>query len=73
MAGNLAVGLLGELARGVRLDVAGDHHHGVVGRVPAPVEADGIVAGEPFHLVPPADHRPAVRVVEEQRGVDLLA
>ena len=73
MAGDLAVGFLRELKRLIRLDVAGDHHHRVVGRVEAPVKADGVVARKLLHLVAPADHRLAVRMVEVQRGVDLLA
>ena len=59
--------------RGFGIDVAGQHHHRVVGRIEATVEADGVVAGELLHLVAPADYRLAVRVVEEQRRIDLLA
>ena len=69
----LAVGLLGELEGGLRFDVAGDHHDRVVGTVEATIEADGVVAREPLHLVAPADHRLAVGAVEVERGVDLLA
>jgi hypothetical protein len=72
-ARDLAVGFLGKLARIGRLDVAGDHHHRGVGTVEVAIEADGVVAGQLLHLVPPADHRLAVRVIKEQRGVDLLA
>ena len=70
---DLAVGLLGEGLDLRGLHVAGDHQDGVVGRVEAPIEGQRVLAVELLDLVAPADHRPAVRVVEIERGGDLLA
>ncbi len=69
----LAVGFFREFERLIRLDIAGDDHHRIVGRVPAAVKTDGVVAGQLFHLVAPADGRLAIRVVEVERRVDLHA
>ncbi len=43
------------------------------GRVEAPIERQGFVAIELFDFVPPADHRPAVGMIEIERGVHLFA
>ena len=72
-AGDLAVGLLGERPHLARLDVAGDDHDRVVGRVVAVVPGHGVVEGEAGHLVRPADDRNAVMAVPEERGADRLA
>ncbi len=53
-------------------DVAGNHQHGVVGRIPAAIERHRVLARQPAHLVFPADDRDAVGVVEEQRRLRLL-
>ncbi len=73
VAFDLAVGLFRESARLFGLDIAGDHHHRAVRAVEAPIKADGVVARQLLHLVAPADDRPAVRAIEVERGVDLLA
>ena len=72
-AGDLAVGRFGERAHLLRRHVAGNDENGVVGRVEAPVEGERLLAIELLDLVPPADHRPAVGMVEVERGVHLLA
>ena len=69
---DLAVGFFG-----VGLDlfgghVAGDDDDRIVRRVEAPVEGQRIVAIEAFDLRPPADRRPAVGMVEIERGIHLL-
>ena len=56
-ARQLAVGRLGELADFVLGDVAGDDDDGVVGRVVAIVEGDGVIAVELRHFDRPADGR----------------
>ncbi len=73
LAAHFAVGVLGVFQRVVRVNVAGDHDDGVVGGVPAAIEADGVVAGELLHLMAPADGRFAVRMIEVERRVDLDA
>ena len=71
-ARNLAVGLLGELLDLVGGDVAGDDQDGVVGRVEAAIEFERIFARELLDLVPPADDRPAIGMVEIERCIHLL-
>src|SRR6516225_3271227 len=73
MAGDLAVSVPGHLERVIRVDVPGNHYHSIVRSIEAPVESNGIVARQLLHLVSPADHGLAVRMVEEQGGIDLLA
>ena len=69
----LAVGLLRQRADLLRRDVPGDDDDSVVGRVKAPVEVQRVLAVELLDLMPPADHGPAVGVIEVERGVHLLA
>ena len=71
-ARDLAVGLLRQRTDRFGADVPGDHDHGIVGRVEAPVEGERVLARERFDLVAPADHRPAVGMVEIERSLDLL-
>ena len=64
---DLAVGRFGELLDLRRADVAGDHDDGVVGRIEAPVERERIFACELLDLMPPADDRLAIGMVEVER------
>ena len=65
--GRFSVGL--DLISG---DIAGDNDDRVIRRVEAPVEGQGVVAGELFDFGPPADHRTAIRMVEVERRIHLL-
>ena len=69
---DLAESLLDQRADFVGLDVAGDHQRRIVRRVEALVEGERILAVELLDLLVPADHRPAIGMVEIQRGHDLL-
>ena len=71
--GDLAVGLLDQRPDLLGGDVAGDHHHRIVGRVEAPVERERILAVELLDLRAPADHRASVGMIEIERRSDLLA
>src|SRR6202012_471350 len=53
-------------------DVAGDHQRGVVRRIETPVEGQRVVAIELFDFMVPADHRPAIGMVEIEGRHDLL-
>ena len=63
---DLAVGFLGELLDFVGGDVARDHQHRIIGRVPLIVEIDRILAIQLLDLMTPADHRTAIRMIEIQ-------
>ena len=70
---DLAVGLLGERARFVRLDVARHHQNGVLGRIEALVIGERVLAVQALDLVPPADDRNPVRMMGEERRLHRLA
>ena len=70
---HLAVSLLDELARDRDVDVARDHQHGVVRRIEAAIERQCVVEGELLDFRAPADHGTAIRVIEVERGLHLLA
>ena len=55
-----------------RCHIARDNKHRVIGRVIIVIPFERILTGEGFHLMPPADHRCAVRMVEILRGAALL-
>ena len=69
---DLAVGLLGELLDLLGGDVAGDDEDRVVRRIEALVELDRIRARELLDLLPPADDRPPIGMVEKERCLHLL-
>ena len=64
---------LGERTQLGRGHVAGDDQHGVVRRVPAPVEGERGFRVERVDLVLPADDGNPVRVVQIERGLHHLA
>ena len=71
-ARELAVSLLCQRPDRFGADVPGDHDHRIVGRIEAPIESERVLARERLDLVAPADHRPAVGMVEIERRLDLL-
>ena len=64
---------LGERPQLRGVDVAGNDQHRIVGRVPGVVEGERVLAGVARDLVPPADHRNAVRMMVVLGRVELLA
>ena len=68
----LAVGFFRERAHLVGADVAGNHQDRVVRRIVPAIESDRVVAVEQTNLVLPADHRPAVGMIDEERGLRRL-
>ena len=72
-ARHLAVGLFGHGANLVGGHVAGHHQDRVVGCIEAAIELERAFAVELFDFVPPADHGPAVGMVQVERCVHLFA
>jgi hypothetical protein len=72
-ARHLAVGLFGQGANLVGGHVAGHHQDRIVWRVEAAIELERAFAVELFDFMPPADHRPAIGVVQVERGIHLFA
>src|SRR3974390_3869240 len=72
MGGDRAVSVPGHLERVIRVDVPSNHYYSIFRSIEAPVKRNSIVARQLLHLVSPADHGLAVRMVEEQGGIDLL-
>ena len=63
------------LGQGLQLlgrDIAGDDQDGVVRRIVPAVEGQGVLGGQAFQLMLPADHRYAVGMVEIERRAHLL-
>src|SRR5262249_11093743 len=72
-ARDLALGFLRERTRALGRHITGYDDDRVIGRVKAPVEIQSSLAVELLDFLSPADHRPAVGMVEIERSVHLLA
>ncbi len=69
---DVGVELLDQRRGGVRVHVPDHVHRRVARRVVGPEEALAVVAGDALDVLHPADHRPAVRVGQEDQRLELL-
>ena len=72
VAGDLAISFFGEGLGLCGIDIAGNHDDCVVRRVKSTIKSDRVIARELFHFVTPADHRLSIRIIQIERGIDLL-
>ena len=68
-----AIVFLGQRLHLIRRHVARDDQHGVIGRVIGLVPVQRVLPGQLLHLLPPADDRRAIGVVEVLRRLLLFA